>query len=329
VTPRQADLNRISKRYRDFAANEARGQSEIYERLALAIADTPELLTFIARLPADRRQPNLFLAAVRHLHGVPESVGQLSEIIRQNHRRIAALVRSRTTQTNEPARCSVLLPLLAQLPQPLALLEVGASAGLCLLPDCYGYDYGISRIEPPASVGNCAPVFHCAVSGPVPLPDRHPSILWRRGLDLNPIDPQSNEEIDWLETLVWPGQDDRVRGLQAAIAIARRDPPEIVRGDLLRDLQPLIAAAPKDATLVVFHTAVLTYISSPESREHFAATMRDAGVVWISNEAPSVFPSLSQRTAPSAMRGRYLMMRNGVPVAWTGPHGQSIDWFGP
>src|SRR5215469_6923036 len=29
-----------------------------------------------------------------------------------------------STQTNEPARCAVLLPLLARLPQPLALLEV-------------------------------------------------------------------------------------------------------------------------------------------------------------------------------------------------------------
>ena len=47
----------------------------------------------------------------------------------------------RRTQTNEPARCALMLPLLAALPQPLALLEVGASAGLCLLPDRYGYDY--------------------------------------------------------------------------------------------------------------------------------------------------------------------------------------------
>jgi hypothetical protein len=50
----------------------------------------------------------------------------------------------RSTQTNEPARCAALLPLLvlARLPQPLALLEVGATAGLCLLPDFYAYDYG-------------------------------------------------------------------------------------------------------------------------------------------------------------------------------------------
>ena len=52
-----------------------------------------------------------------------------------------ATVLARATQTNEAGRCAVLLPFLAELPQPLALLEVGASAGLCLLPDRYSYRY--------------------------------------------------------------------------------------------------------------------------------------------------------------------------------------------
>jgi hypothetical protein len=47
---------------------------------------------------------------------------------------------AQSTQTNEPGRCAALLPMLARLPEPLALLEVGASAGLCLLPDFYTYD---------------------------------------------------------------------------------------------------------------------------------------------------------------------------------------------
>ena len=44
-------------------------------------------------------------------------------------------MRARRTQTNEPARCAVLLPALAQLPEPLALVDVGASAGLTMLFD--------------------------------------------------------------------------------------------------------------------------------------------------------------------------------------------------
>src|SRR5215467_5927917 len=63
----QDELARISARYAAYAVEEARGWSGIYERLALAIAGSRELLAFLASLPADKRQPNLFLAAVRHV----------------------------------------------------------------------------------------------------------------------------------------------------------------------------------------------------------------------------------------------------------------------
>src|ERR1700726_4250690 len=136
----QRELERISARYLRFAVDEARGESKLYERLALAVAASRGLFSFLAGLPSEKRQPNLFLAAVRHLCGIPESAHRLVEIVRREDRRIRALMLARTTQTNEPGRCSALLPVLAQLPQPLALLEVGASAGLCLIPDRYGYE---------------------------------------------------------------------------------------------------------------------------------------------------------------------------------------------
>jgi hypothetical protein len=198
-----AELNRIAERYRAFAIDEVRGISETYESLSLGIAASPEVLAFIASVPADRRQPNLFLAAVRQICGVPENTTHLTSLLRKEHERIRSVMLSRTTQTNEPARCSVLLPVLAQLPQPLALLEVGASAGLCLLPDRYGYHYGVKRIA--AAIEN-APIFHCAVSGALPLPDTVPQVVWRLGLDLNPIDLFSDGLVEWLELLVWPAR---------------------------------------------------------------------------------------------------------------------------
>src|SRR6202162_1759538 len=214
-----SELKRIADRYATFAADEARGSSEIYRRLAQAVAGSADVLEFLATLPAERRQPNLFLAAVRHLFDVPDSERQLIDIVRRKHEPIRELMLSRTTQTNEPARCAVLLPLLARLPQPLALLEVGASAGLCLLPDRYGYDYGTVKIEPTAGP---APISRCRTSGAVPIPEAVPRIVWRRGLDLNPIDLRSDEDVAWLKTLVWPGQEERACNLRAAIDVARR-----------------------------------------------------------------------------------------------------------
>src|SRR6516162_7821231 len=211
------ERHRISERYRAFAVDEARGVSEAYDTLALGIAASPEILDFIASVPADRRQPNLFLAAVRQVCGVPESMTHLKSSLRQAHERIRLVMLSRTTQTNEPARCSVLLPVLAQLPQPLALIEVGASAGLCLLPDRYGYDYGERRLAPPSGD---APVFPCRADRVTPLPAAQPRIAWRLGLDLDPLDVENASDCAWLETLVWPEQSDRLHRLQAAIQAA-------------------------------------------------------------------------------------------------------------
>jgi hypothetical protein len=324
----QAELKRISERYSAFATDEVRGFSEVYEKLALAVARSDDLLEFLATLPVERRQPNLFLAAVRHVCGIARDAHDLRQLVSARQAEIRAVMMSRTTQTNEPARCGVLLPLLAQLRQPLALLEVGASAGLCLLMDRYGYDYGNARIDPAASGCEHAPVFSCEVSGKVPLPKTMPRIAWRAGLDLNPIDVRSEQDTTWLETLVWPGQDERLARLHAAIKIARRDPPNVVRADLLTDLAQLAATAPNDATLVVFHTAVLGYVLPQSARDQFAATVKEIGAEWISNEGPNVFPSITSRAPPSPAKGRFLLAWNGLPVAWTGPHGQSLDWFG-
>lgn len=76
----------------------------------------------------------------------------------------------------------------------------------------------------------------------------------------------------------------------------------------------------------MFHTAVLGYVASPTDRQRFADAMHRSAAIWISNEAPGVFPAIAA-LAPSPIRGRFLLAVNGHPVAWTGPHGQSIDWF--
>ena len=102
----------------------------------------------------------------------------------------------------------------------------------------------------------------------------------------------------WLRALVWPEQAGRRDGLDAAIRIAAAEPPRIVRGDLRRDLTALCAEAPADATLVVFHTAVLAYVTDGSERAEFAGAMASLCDFWIANEAPHVFPRLRPAPAP-------------------------------
>ena len=159
MNPTVAD--QVRRLYLSFAVNEARHVSPLYEALAEALVQHNELVAFIASLPEAKRQPNLLFAAVRHVCGAPEGPEHFVRLLQQHQTHIRSVMLARQTQTNEPARCATLVPLLTSLPQPLALLEVGASAGLCLLPDRYGYDYGHQRLLPDTNGEAPIPVFPC------------------------------------------------------------------------------------------------------------------------------------------------------------------------
>ena len=150
------------------------------------------------------------------------------------------------------------------------------------------------------------PVFTCAINAATPVPTRPPRVVWRAGLDINPVDLADPAEVAWLETLVWPEQTDRLARLRAAIMIATEQKPRLVKGDLRTDLAALAREAPKDATLVIFHTAVLAYISPAAEREEFARSVGSLCDYWIANEAPQVFPDIARRVGREGPRGSFL-----------------------
>jgi hypothetical protein len=317
-------FSNISARYIRFAEKEARGRSPLYEELARGVAGDRETIDFLATLAADKQQPNLLFAAVCHLFGTPENWTGFRGTLLANRDAVRGIMLGHATQTNEPARCATLLPVLARLSQPLALIEVGASAGLCLLPDLYAYDYGRRRIHPAASDLE-PPVLVCAASDNTPLPAALPKIAWRAGLDLNPLSAADPAEAAWLETLVWPEQTKRLVNLRAALRIAAVVRPRVVKGTLLEDdLERLCQEAPANATLVIFHTAVLAYIAGQADREAFARRAMSLCPCWISNETPGVFPNTA---IPAGAPGRFLMSVNGSAVAWTDPHGAALEWL--
>jgi hypothetical protein len=296
--------------YAGFAAREARDVSPIYERLSIAVSRDDEVLGRLGTLPAAKRQPNLLFGVVRFLGGPVEDPVAFHDYVVTNWPVVQAEMRTRATQTNEAGRCAILLPVLAALPQPLALLDVGASAGLCLYPDRYAYRYGDHQI------GTGDPVLSCAATGMAPP----------AGLDLNPLDVTDPADLAWLEALIWPEHAHRLARLRAAADLAAAEPPLLVRGDLVDDLPALAAQAPADATLVVFHTSMLYQVPAPR-REAFAEVVRGLPGHWIASEAPGVLPYGTLPPPPDDTLLNVLAL-DGTPLAWTRPHGQEIIWFG-
>ena len=323
--------------YRDFG-EQARGSSACFTDWALAVADDAEVLALVDSLPVAKRQPNLVLAAARW-HGAPAPgpYDGLRSVLLDEWDTVRETVLSRATQTNEVGRCATLLPVLAGLPGPLALLEVGASAGLCLYPDRYSYRYTGSRslaLDPADGPGPV--ILECAVDGdlpPSPLASGPPEVIWRGGIDLNPLDVRDDDAMRWLETLVWPEHDDRRAALTAAVGLAREDPPTLVRGDLNEALPALVSEVPDDATLVVFHSAVLAYLSA-EDRDRFSLAMPAIRGHWVSNEGPRVLPTvaatLPANAVPPSMVGPapFVLGLDGRAVAFTEGHGRAISFVG-
>jgi|SRR5215207_2800625 len=308
----------IAAMYAEFAAREAHGVSPAYECLSVAVSRDGEVLDLLGTLPPAKRQPNLLFAVVRLLGGPVQDPAAFHDYTVANWPAIEAELRTRATQTNEAGRCAVLLPVLAALPQPLALLEVGASAGLCLYPDRYAYRYGAHV------VGSGEPVLECAATGVAP-PAGVPEVVWRAGLDLNPLDVTDPAHLGWLDALIWPEHAHRRARLRAAAAVAAAEPPLLVRGDLVDDLPALAAQAPASATLVVFHTSVMYHVPAPR-REAFAEVVCGLPGHWIANEAPDVLPYDGLPEEPGEALHNVLAL-DGTPLAWTRSHGQSITWF--
>ncbi|KFF60081.1 hypothetical protein JF66_06770 [Cryobacterium sp. MLB-32] len=320
-----------SERYRQFAEVEATGMSACYEAWARAVAQDPAVIALIDRLPAPKRQPNLVFSAARYCGAEVGEYRPFAEWLHENWSRVDTVCRSHATQTNEAGRCAVLLPALGTLTGPIALIEVGASAGLCLHPDRYSYRYvdpagGVRRMLHPAT-GPSPVVLDCVASGTVPLPDDLPEVVWRAGIDLNPLDVTRQDDVDWLTALIWPEHADRRERLLAAVAVARQEPVRIVRGDLNEQVTALVAQAPAGSTVVVFHTAVLLYLDEDE-RARFADTMASLPARWLSNEGQGLVPGVLERLAePPRSSSDFVLALDGVPVAFTQPHGRSIHWL--
>ena len=316
----------VATQYADFAAYA--GDSPCFEAWARAVADDPEVLAWIGSLPPVKQQPNLVFAAARW-HGVlaPGPYAGLRAALLGDDGSVRATILARATQTNEVGRLATLTPFLGEVAEasgrPLALLEVGASAGLCLYPDRWSYAWHLDDDVVTAGTG---PRLDCAVTGALPS-TAVPSVAWRGGVDLNPLDVTDPDAMAWLQNLVWPEQEERRERLGTAIGIAAAEPPRLLRGDLLTALPDLVGEAAAYGEVVVFHSAVIAYLEPPDrDRFHDLVTglVGDGRCRWISNEGRQVLPRVTATAPTQAGAGAFVLGVDGRARALTHGHGAAM-----
>lgn len=271
----------------------ADGVSPLYERLARGVTTDSDLLGIAAEAPDSQPAPNLLFAAVHMLllegreHRLaafyptctddpldPVETDPLTEFrafCLANETRIRQLVTERRVQTNDVGRSAVLYPSFGHLvesgaTEPLALVELGCSAGLNLYWDRFRYDFeGYGTVGAPDSRVQ----IDSAVRGSIdpPLPETSPAIDHRVGIDVNPLDVTQSDDVAWLQALVIPDQLWRHERLQAAIGLARQDPPELIEGDMVQEVAAVLSSVPAEQTRCVFSTHTLYQVSDTDRRE--------------------------------------------------------------
>jgi hypothetical protein len=345
------DLDLIAARFRLFAEKEAAGYSPLYERLALAVAEDGDLLRLASSAQEGQPYPNMLLGAVHYLllkgarHPLghfyasvgqrisgPEPAGEVTSAFRDfclaHASEIAAVLTTRRVQTNEVGRSACLMPALNHVASlgnaPLALIEIGASAGLNLTCDRYHYDYGdLGVAGDPAS-----PVrLRCEVIGGYRPPvEAMPAIGFRAGCDVNVVDVRNADERLWLRALIWPEHHERAANLEAAMEVARLEPPLILEGDGVDLLPSLLDMTPADLTVCVFHSFVFNQMPA-ERIAHFydllAEHSRRRPIFDLSFEHRR--GALGNPTIELArcVRGEW---RRAV-LARCHPHGATIEWL--
>ena len=295
TAPPRSDIDRVRRYFHNFAEYQApENGSPLYQVLSRGVLNDPDMLRFAASCPPSQPSANLLFAAVHELllagaqHPLrdyypdvladekpvrapgPETYAVFQDFVWSRQEIIRPVLETRLVQTNVVRRTTCLLPLFAEVAQraagrPLALIEIGTSAGLNLHWDRYYHRYDLPS-GAYHSWGDVGSPVHLTtqVRGDTPLPAMPPAIrvVWRRGIDLNPIDVNDVAAMRWIRALIFPEHIERHHTLEAAARVARAHPVPVLKGDALEQLPALLKEVPSASQLCVYATMVLNQFSA-------------------------------------------------------------------
>lgn len=331
--------------FRYFAERECPGSSVFYEYLARHIADDEEVLQVAAFVPAGQPVPNMLFGAVQYLllqgegpelrayyPGIVEHPKEMSScypyfrsFVLQHQAAIIRILESKRVQTNEVRRCAYLYPVFCSIydkvRKPLALVELGTSAGLQLLWDQYSYSYGDAVRY--GLAGSKVHITSEIRGGRTPfLPASIPPVVYRMGIDLHVNDVRNPEHFLWLRSLIWPGNHDRVSMLEHAAEVLKQQAGiQFLEGDGTALLPDIVKGIPEGAVICVFHTHVANQI--PEaSKQKLLHHLNEIGSV---RDIVHVYNNMQD----GDLHADYILggVRSEFTVARTDGHARWFQWL--
>lgn len=279
----------IRETFLRFAKNECENSSALYETLSYQIAEDEGLIELASFIPEGQPVPNLFFAAIQYLlmndqddvknyyasfteipGPVHEAFPYFKRFALSNQEELKLLFRTKLVQTNEVRRCAYLYPMFADIyekhQKPLALIEIGTSAGLQLGVDQYHYIYNDEL-----QAGNLKSLLTISSNNrgedlPASI-TTIPVVKTRIGMDLNPIDLRNTEELKWLQALIWPEHHERKQLLNKSATIIKNLEIQLLAGDAVKQIEKVCDQIPLNQLVVIFHTHVANQIPSSLKEE--------------------------------------------------------------
>jgi hypothetical protein len=273
----------------------------------------------LARRGADERLAHLYAG----------DLDQVDAIVRDVlHRFDGELVRwlDSPPQTNETGRAAPIMAGLLLLRDrfglPFELIELGASAGLNLNLDRFGYRLGETQAGDPGSPLQLTPVWEGGSPPPAKV-----DVVSRWAVDQNPIRLADPAERERLIAYCWADQGERMARLEAALALADAFPPALEQGDAADFAERVLAEPQPDGICrILYHTIFWTYLP-PHKQKRIRAALANAGehataarpLAWLRYElnGEGGVAELHLQTWPGAAE-RHLATGH--------PHGSRILW---
>jgi hypothetical protein len=230
-------------------------------------------------------------------------------------------------QTNEVRRSACLIGGFLTIAQetglPLRCFEIGASAGLNQFWDRFHYRLGDAGVWG----DDGSPVdIDTDWRGPPPPLTAKVTVVDRAACDRRPVTLSDPAARARLRAYVWADQLDRMRRLEAAVALALAEGVAVTAEDAVS--WTMARAAPRDGAVTVLYHSVFWQYMPPDSQAALLAAIQSHGAV-ASDRGP--FAWLRMEPPPNDLANmelRLTLWPNGEDrlLARVHPHGAQVTW---